>query len=452
MNKYYEYWQKTLGQHARDKYFQEVLSYFNNKPINILELGCARRLEMDESNNPAKKMDGWSSLFWAEFIKNNGGSLTIIDTELEALANCKTLLSDFTNEINVNFILDDGLNHINNSYDLVFLDGSDSIIECLKQFEKIDRNKTSVSLDDAHLKGILVRAKYKENRIDWDVNNEGHLMSFYPSLELQNKLNINQNINNNIINEEFDKNIINEVGETGRILVIEKNGEKIAIFCPYGNNRDKEVVNWHKKVHQFYRVPVNYLLAPFPSISHGQVIDHFIRQTAQIVDYWIFLDDDLIYLRNNFVDIIYDKIKDKETLWGLSGQSNHLKGPNGEFSHPYAYGSGMGLSKELYSKLGYPSFDTDNKYSDTAEQLTYACERLGYNICLVWPSNVLGVTEEECIKHEIPLEHKKVPLGQFCFGFGTTYGQNLAFHTMSAPLERHKPMFINKCKEVLNSQ
>ena len=67
----------------------------------------------------------------------------------------------------------------------------------------------------------------------------------------------------------------------------------------------------------------------------------------------------------------------------------------------------MGLSKELYSKLGYPSFDTDNKYSDTAEQLTYTCERLGYNICLVWPSNVLGITEEECVKHEIPLEHKK---------------------------------------------
>ena len=450
MNEYTDFFFKTISKHARDKYFQMVLNYFNNNSINILEIGCARRLEMDESNNPAKEMDGWSSLFWANYIKNNGGSLTIIDTELEALANCKTLLSDFINEINVNFILDDGLNHINNSYDLIFLDGSDSIIECLKQFEKIDKNKTSVLLDDAHLKGVLVRAKYKENKIDWNVNNEGHLMCFYPSVKLQNKSGINQNIVNST-NEEFDKNIINEVGETGRILVIEKNGEKIVIATPYSNNRNFEVLKWHKKIFNHFRFPINYFTFPAQQgMSHGMAVENFIRRTIHIADYYLIFDMDCIPLIPNFIDLVYSKICDKITLYGGVSQSNHKKGLDGTFNHPYIALANMFFSKELYLKCGCPTLSDHLERSDNGEEFTYRCEELGFCVSQLWPKFVEGLTDEECKELNMDIKYKFSNVGNgMKFGFGTNYS-NVLYHQFCAPAKRHVPMFINKCKEVLN--
>jgi hypothetical protein len=59
MNKYYEFWKSTLGQNDRDKVFIETLNKFDNKPLDILELGSIRRLDMDDKdsfNNDQHKM------------------------------------------------------------------------------------------------------------------------------------------------------------------------------------------------------------------------------------------------------------------------------------------------------------------------------------------------------------------------------------------------------------
>ena len=453
MNKYYEYWQKTLGRHARDKYFQEVLGFFDNKPLKILEIGCARRLEMDESNNPAKKMDGWSSLFWADYISKNGGKLTIIDNNYQALENCRKLLSDFIDNNNICFFCKIvNKNIINENYDLIFLDSGDSPIECQEQFEMINRDKTSIFCDDGHVKGITIRAKYQDY-LSFDVNGEGHLMLFYPSKELNNKLNL-VSIIENPASIEQKQSCINMVSETNKIDLIQKNGEKIVQVVFYGKNRNDKVLEYNKRVFSKFGYSINYVYFPFEKgYQHGDGIDWFIKQTIDVVSYWIFWDYDSIPLWEGYLDWIYNKINDKITLLGSTEQSNHLKKSDGTCNFVYIGTAPHAISKDLYLNLGSPTYRA-TEMGDRAELVTRRVYECGFCIYQLWPSKLEGMTNEECDKYGIDRKHAKSDLGNgFKFGFGSTYGPDLFYHQMNCIIEpRHTDMFISKCQEVLNKK
>lgn len=153
-DKFYNHFKNSVND--RDKVFINLLEKFNKKPINILEIGAARSLD-----STAKGGDGWSSFFWAEYISTYGGSLTIVDINNDNLNNCKTLLSNYQNS-NIKFICGDGLDYIDNTYDIIYLDGSDDPYEMLKQFNKIDRKKTLILCDDFHGKGLVLRNVHKD--------------------------------------------------------------------------------------------------------------------------------------------------------------------------------------------------------------------------------------------------------------------------------------------------
>ncbi len=432
----------------RDIVFKEVLGYFDNKPLNILELGCARNLNSIEG----KSGDGYSTLFWCEYIKNNKGSLSTVDIVTEAIINCKKIVSDFVNDINIAFIVGDGKEYINEAFDLIFLDGSDSFVECLQQFERVSRENTSILIDDFHLKGVLVKSKYKDYKL-FQVNNN-HQMAFYPSKKLQIDKNIisNNDLSQNITRNEteFSPSIINVIHETKQLKVIPLNNEKICICVFYGENRDSDFLLYHKKVYSHLKVPVNYVKCAFPGISHGAAIDSFIKSSIKLVDYFIFTEIDCIPLFPDFIDFIYDKIRDKRTVFGLAHQSNHKIGPNGTIFHPYCGPSMHGISRELYLKLGNPIYDDFISRSDTSEEITYKVEELGFATYMVWPSNVEGMTEMECIKNNVDLVYKESKLGngQY-FGMGTTYC-DLFYHSMCMNVPRSKELFVNECKKVLN--
>lgn len=431
MNQYFNYFKTSTND--RDFVFKEVLNFFNKAPLRILEIGCSRTLDFITG----KSGDGYSSFFWAEYVKEHGGKLTIVDIDETAINNCKTLLSDFNDII---FIVGDGINYITEDFDLIYLDGGDNPVETLNQFNKVNRFKSSILCDDFHTKFCFVRQQNPDFKL-YQVNSN-HQMAFYSKLNF-----VESNLN--LINP----NIINIVHETNKIQCINKNGENIVIACFYGSNRDQEVTQWHQKVFNHFKIPINYVLCPFPGISHGQAIDLFIQNTINFVDYYILLDNDMLYLKKDFVDIIYDKIKDKETLFGGSNQSNHLSNLLGtDYNHPYIGAAGMALSKELYLKLGCSSFDTDGKNSDTGERITYACERLGYSSCMMWPSDVVGLTEEECKEYGVALKHAKSKVGCFYFGLGTTYGNDFAFHAMCQNVPRSKKLFVDKCKQILSKK
>lgn len=154
MNKYYNFFKNTEG--ARDYIFQNTCKLLNSKPAKIIEIGCSRNI-----SESSRFSDGWSSYFWYDYVKENGGSLDIYDIDQSALDNCKKLFENLSDE-NINFICDDGTKYITDNYDLAYLDGSDCPNEMLNQFEKIDRKKTIILCDDFDNKGSILRNIHKD--------------------------------------------------------------------------------------------------------------------------------------------------------------------------------------------------------------------------------------------------------------------------------------------------
>lgn len=185
MNEYYQQWKESLSKNlSRDNIFLDILKTFNNKPINILEIGCARSLS-------GRYGDGWSSLFWADYILNNGGKLDICDIDPDCIENTKILLSGISNKCSIRFIIEDGLNILkdrSNNYDLIYLDGSDDPNDMVNQIKYCDFAKNKILCDDFHTKGSICRNEYP-NHILYKLAN-GHEMAFFDNSNVFKQINI----------------------------------------------------------------------------------------------------------------------------------------------------------------------------------------------------------------------------------------------------------------------
>lgn len=157
MNKYYQHFKSSAS--PRQFVFEKALNLLQEKPAKILEIGTIRDLDLK-----AKDGDGYSTLFWCEYVKKHGGSITIIDISNEAIENCKIVTSDFVNDIDIKYVVDDGIKYIDDSFDLIYLDGSDDNNQMIQQFEKCDRKKSFILCDDANKGGKcdLLRSKYTD--------------------------------------------------------------------------------------------------------------------------------------------------------------------------------------------------------------------------------------------------------------------------------------------------
>jgi len=153
---------------ARDEVFKTALTYLKGEPATFIEVGCLRDLN-------GRAGDGWSTLHWANYVEKNGGHLTVIDINQESLDLCRELVNNFAAD--AAFICDKGENHVNNSYDFVYLDGGVCPHEALFQFEKCDLKTQIVLMDDFHTKGVLVDEKYPEKLLFRFSN--GHKMALY---------------------------------------------------------------------------------------------------------------------------------------------------------------------------------------------------------------------------------------------------------------------------------
>ncbi len=146
------YWYKNAFEtdHARKPVFLEVLAQLNNQPVNILEIGATGG---DMSDPNYIHGAGGSSFYFAEYIRQNGGSLTVVDLNPQTLENCKVMLEDFVKTgINIKFVCSDGLAFLkqNNNFDFIYLDGPDQEVFTFECFRLINRTKTTVLIDDAN--------------------------------------------------------------------------------------------------------------------------------------------------------------------------------------------------------------------------------------------------------------------------------------------------------------
>jgi len=171
MNQYLNHFLNSKGN--RDLIFQDVLNSFSSKPISVLEIGAARSLD-----SYSRMADGWSSFHYYNYIKKNGGSLTICDISEIALSNCKTLFENLISDVDIKFVLGDGGLLINEKYDLIYLDGGDDPEDMVNQLSKINLNSQKVLCDDFHTKGSLARSIFPNVTL-YKWQGHEHEMAFY---------------------------------------------------------------------------------------------------------------------------------------------------------------------------------------------------------------------------------------------------------------------------------
>lgn len=209
-------------------------------------------------------------------------------------------------------------------------------------------------------------------------------------------------------------------------------GSRVAVISLYGSNRPTTIVDWQRKVFDRFDITLNQIAAPFPAQSHGYFLDRVAEQTISQWDYLITFDMDAIPLRPDFVSQIMDKICDGRTLFGGAQQSNHIV-VNGTAQNVYVSPCFLAISRNLYEKLGRPTFDHTSR-GDCAEELTWRVKEQGFNLGLVYPSSII----DPCY----PLDNG------LHFGQGTTYG-DLAYHNFCQDRANSEQMFVEKCKETL---
>jgi hypothetical protein len=155
MDKYYEAFKNIRGN--RDIVFETVLDYFDNKPLSILEIGCARNLDLG-----SRQSDGWSTCFWADYISKNTGWVDIYDISEESINNCRKLVKYWTHaksefDHSITFCFHNEECDDFRDYDLIFLDGGDDPNQTLSQFKQT--GSAVVLIDDFHTKGRLIQDK-----------------------------------------------------------------------------------------------------------------------------------------------------------------------------------------------------------------------------------------------------------------------------------------------------
>jgi len=166
---------------ARDTVFHEVLSSFNNKPIKIFQVGAI------ESFVTAFRIgSGWSDVIFGKYIREHGGTLTVVDIDLDHLANSHLAASNLGYPLR--FVLGDAINYINDAtlgpegYDIYYLDGADENQDTkiggnqqtLEQFKKIENTKSVVIVDDIEIKAVhLIEYLFKRN-VPFNTHNVGN--------------------------------------------------------------------------------------------------------------------------------------------------------------------------------------------------------------------------------------------------------------------------------------
>ncbi|HCY38078.1 MAG: hypothetical protein DKM50_09225 [Candidatus Margulisiibacteriota bacterium] len=197
-------------------------------------------------------------------------------------------------------------------------------------------------------------------------------------------------------------------------------------FCSsysFENIQLTEVPAYQKQVFNKFGFTLNQFHG---DMRHPDFMDYIMR--AIDADIFIFFDIDCIPLRKDAIDYLLSRFLQKEGILGIEQQCNC----NASVNHIYAGPACFLITKDLYEKLGRPSF-TENYRSDVAEEITYICQDKG--ICV----DVLRKTHSNGNQWQ---------LGETgWFGNGTTYENDLVYHQFSISSQVNN--FIEKCKMVL---
>ena len=150
----------------RDSLFKAVLASFGGSPVNIFQVGAIESFE-----DKFRTGSGWSDIIWGEYIRDNGGSLSIVDINLDHIANSAFASTMLNYKISITH--GDAIESIKEGYDIYYLDGSNDPDETLEQFKKIMHTESVVMVDDYKIKGTtldpVIKAGLEKEELKFDL-------------------------------------------------------------------------------------------------------------------------------------------------------------------------------------------------------------------------------------------------------------------------------------------
>jgi hypothetical protein len=161
--------------------------------------------------------------------------------------------------------------------------------------------------------------------------------------------------------------------------------------------------------------------------SHADALNHFMDTTPYRAI--LVLDIDCVPVREGAIADVFDHVE-QGCLVGAAQRAAHID--NGE--HVYAGPFCLGIGKETYTALGCPRFDSTRR-GDVGEELTFAAERLGVPVKLLWPT----ASDDEIW----PLANG------IRYGHGTTY-DGAFWHAFQIRFPEHQKAFVARCEALLS--
>lgn len=206
---------------------------------------------------------------------------------------------------------------------------------------------------------------------------------------------------------------------------------KVGVYSMHYTSTKKEFADYQKKVFQKFNRFINQIEWPNEGyLGHGNFMNHIAR--TEDVDYIIFFDIDCIPLRKDFIEVILEKIHNKNVILGPEQRTSHISDEitKGVFAAPSCFC----ISKRFYKILGEPSFEATYR-GDIAQELTHVCREKGYGV--------------EFIKFKSSKERVWELRDGIMFGPGTTY-EDLVYHNFNSTSGTNINYFVEKAKEVLD--
>jgi hypothetical protein len=163
--------------------------------------------------------------------------------------------------------------------------------------------------------------------------------------------------------------------------------------------------------------------------SHANAMMDIIRTYSD--EYMCLFDVDCIPLNSSVLDVLFEQIKDNNTLAGALGFANHKSD-----SMPYIHPCFMGFNRQLYFDIGEPDF-REHGSGDIADNFTRACVSHSKKIRPWLPTS--NIDNVWTIKYNNEV---------LKFGHGTIYS-DMVYHQFEIRNAVQHDAFIQKCIEII---
>ena len=223
---------------------------------------------------------------------------------------------------------------------------------------------------------------------------------------------------------------------------------KRAIFTYCNPDVDRKISQLQSKIIEtFNKIPnckYEFLMynAKDGDIVPDQVIDYGLQELFYKKNYQsvLILDIDCIPLNEEALNYIFAEAE-KGKIVGNIQRSNHLQNDQ----HVYVAPSCICLTRDMFEKLGSPSFKITNR-GDIGEELTYLAEQQGIEVEMFMPNHY----EKLPYGDEKPWDLKD---GMPKYGIGTTFvnsqGKEMFYHLFQSRLNYFSDLFFLKCAKLM---